>query len=157
MEPWQGRIAGRGTGRPRFEDRAHTAHQPEFGGAPYGVILPDGRIAVATNSNKPIKVWIGGIDRTTGRTRCRTANTSDPPHLKLAGACGSWKRREFGEQDHWFHWRRRCGPSDQRDGFWPASPSRGSGPRQSGPGCGYSAQVDLAKIVAMTARFPASG
>ena len=34
-------------------------NQLEFGGAPYGVVLPDGRIAVSTNSNKRIKVWVG--------------------------------------------------------------------------------------------------
>ena len=31
----------------------------EFGGAPYGTVLPDGRIAVSTNSAKRIKVWVG--------------------------------------------------------------------------------------------------
>lgn len=34
-------------------------NQLEFGGAPYGVVLQDGRIAVSTNSNKRIKVWVG--------------------------------------------------------------------------------------------------
>lgn len=31
----------------------------EFGGAPYGTVLPDGRIAVSLNSAKRIKVWVG--------------------------------------------------------------------------------------------------
>jgi hypothetical protein len=31
----------------------------EFGGAPYGTVLPDGRIAVSVNSAKVIKVWVG--------------------------------------------------------------------------------------------------
>jgi len=31
----------------------------EFGGAPYGTVLPDGRVAVAVNSRFRINVWVG--------------------------------------------------------------------------------------------------
>lgn len=44
---------------PQDPDNAWPVTEAEFGGAPYGTVLPDGRIAVAVNTKKRINVWVG--------------------------------------------------------------------------------------------------
>lgn len=44
---------------PRSAANAWRVNDAEFGGAPYGAVLPDGRVVVAVNSRQRINLWLG--------------------------------------------------------------------------------------------------
>lgn len=44
---------------PKSKTNAWRVNDQEFGGAPYGTVLPDGRVAVAVNTKFRINVWVG--------------------------------------------------------------------------------------------------